>query len=373
MMGRAIGTGLGLLFGAALLVGCAGRHSTEPIPVGVLAPRTGPDKLHGESAWQGAVLAQAEVDGNNLIHSRHVLLQQGDTGAGPEAAQAVAGRLVQVDNVVALLADFGVHHGDRLGSVAEEGRVPLILPAELPGPSNKNVFHTAAAPVERGRALARFALEQKARRALVLTFVEAGKTEPSGVNAALTEGFKEAFKTEGLTVHAYTKRAELPELVRSNKSADVLVLVGPSADLGALPTGKSDSKRLHIWAGPEGGVQTLHDHAELPPVYLATSFWFDPAAAPVKDFMARYHDKFKQTPDVFATVGYDDARLLFEALRRAERLEPEKIQTALAGLSDFPSLTGPVSIREGWARRTVFVLRVVQGKAALVKAYPSEP
>ena len=55
----------------------------------------------------------------------------------------------------------------------------------------------------------------------------------------------------------------------------------------------------------------------------------------VQDFIKKYKDKFGETPDGLAALGYDAARILFEAMRRAKSLGGDDIAAELADDEGF--------------------------------------
>jgi branched-chain amino acid transport system substrate-binding protein len=80
---------------------------------------------------------------------------------------------------------------------------------------------------------------------------------------------------------------------------------------------------------------------------------------------------FGEPPDVAAALAFDNARLLFEALRQCQgTFTPGQIREKLAELKDFPMLTGSAAFDDtGQLRRPAFVIRLGQGKAATVQQH----
>ncbi len=68
------------------------------------------------------------------------------------------------------------------------------------------------------------------------------------------------------------------------------------------------------------------------------------AGTPLHDFTAAYNKKYGKDPDsIFAALGYDSARLLFDALGRAPDTSSSAIRTALEGTKDFAGVTGTMT------------------------------
>src|SRR5262249_55091507 len=61
----------------------------------------------------------------------------------------------------------------------------------------------------------------------------------------------------------------------------------------------------------------------------------------VQAFVARFEAEYKQPPgDVLAALGYDAARVLFDAIKRAGSTNGDAIAKALAATRDFHGVTG---------------------------------
>ena len=86
------------LLASLLLAGCSHSTPTEPIVVGHLAPLSGPDKLIGEHARQGIILAVEEVNGDGeKVNGRRVEVVHVDDRGAPAAAGDQAVRLIAVN------------------------------------------------------------------------------------------------------------------------------------------------------------------------------------------------------------------------------------------------------------------------------------
>src|SRR5947209_9095846 len=100
MMRSLLGTPILLL----ALVGCGNPPGTDPIFVGHLAPLSGPDKLIGEHARRGILLAVEEVNQeDNRIQGRRVNVLHADTRGETDQAKNEAVRLITINKVTALL------------------------------------------------------------------------------------------------------------------------------------------------------------------------------------------------------------------------------------------------------------------------------
>jgi branched-chain amino acid transport system substrate-binding protein len=78
--------------------------------------------------------------------------------------------------------------------------------------------------------------------------------------------------------------------------------------------------------------------------FFTNHFSPDDQAPVVKSFVAKYQEKYGSLPDTFAALGYDAARLLADAIRRAGTLDSQAVRDALATTAGFPGVTGQISL-----------------------------
>jgi branched-chain amino acid transport system substrate-binding protein len=69
-------------------------------------------------------------------------------------------------------------------------------------------------------------------------------------------------------------------------------------------------------------------------------------------------------PDALATLGYDAANLLLNAIKTANSEDPVKVKDALAATKDFPTVSGTISFDENHnpTNKDIVVLQVKEGK-----------
>ena len=64
----------------------------------------------------------------------------------------------------------------------------------------------------------------------------------------------------------------------------------------------------------------------------------------VQEFIKKYKERFSDTPDGLAALGYDAARIVCEAIGKASSLKGADIAAELAKTKDFDGVTGKISI-----------------------------
>jgi branched-chain amino acid transport system substrate-binding protein len=360
------------------LAGCSSRGTSEPIIVGHVAPLSRPEKARGERARHGIDLAVEETNQDeHRIAGRTVLVRHADTAGKDEAAQSQTVRLLTTDKAVALLGASDPAELDQVIRAVQPYNVPVVTPGTLsPASFNEYVFSATVGPADQGRALARFAAEElKPAAVSVLT------DSRSHVAAALADAFrKEIGKgSVAVTERTYKDEADFAGLAGDLKKAQakVALVAGASRDLLML------RRQIHeavpdavlLLGAEEGGQTTLAgDRTTGGAAYLASAFAPEGLTPAGQELAAEYRKSFGQDLDAVAALAYDAARILFEGMRNKENATGGKqVRAALAGLENFDSVTGPLGItREHTASRPVFVVRLEEGAAKMVRRYEPE-
>jgi branched-chain amino acid transport system substrate-binding protein len=79
----------------------------------------------------------------------------------------------------------------------------------------------------------------------------------------------------------------------------------------------------------------------------------------IQDFIREFKKRFNRDPDSMAALGYDAAKVLLDAMTRANSTESAKVRDALAATKDFQGVTGKITIDENRnANKSVVVLTV---------------
>jgi branched-chain amino acid transport system substrate-binding protein len=375
-------SGRGLVLLALLaLVGCAGR-SEQPVLVGHVAAQSGPDKEAGEAAARGIRLAVMEANKDpDKGAGRQVKVSHTDTQGKLDAYEAEAVRLATVNRVAALLGGNTLEEVERL----ELARVPVVSPCGTRGRAmGEGVFCTGLMPAFQGKVLARFAVEElKAARVSVV--VDERREEALQLADAFVRAFPElaakkdpkapAARPVPIRFGKDARFAELAKRLKGEEKAQLLLFAGGVEDLRALRAELGEPALPVLFGGEDGSFKALLANRETgDAVYLTTAFVADADTPRAQEFVKKYRETFSEDADVYAALAYDNARLLFEALRRAgAALSGAKLVEELAGLKDFPGLTGSVSFGEDRRlRRPAFVVGLEKRQAKTLKRYAAE-
>jgi branched-chain amino acid transport system substrate-binding protein len=132
--------------GAAVLITKRRAVAAETVKVGMSGPFSGGLSLLGQSVRDGVDISFAEINGQGGVGGAKLELIAEDDGYEPMRTLAAARKLVEQDNVAALLAVTGTAPSVALLPYLKEKKTPMLFPYAfahaLTTPVNRDVFTT---------------------------------------------------------------------------------------------------------------------------------------------------------------------------------------------------------------------------------------
>ncbi|HTY16502.1 MAG TPA: ABC transporter substrate-binding protein [Myxococcota bacterium] len=323
----------------------------DPIRVGHFASLTGDTATFGQSTDRGIRMAFEEVNAKGGVLGRPIELITEDDRSVTEEARSAAQKLIQRDEVVALLGEVASSRSLAAAPEAQRAGVPMISPASTNPRVTEvgdDIFRTCFIDPFQGAVMARFAFDDlKARRVAVLFDFK------QDYSVGLAEFFRKTFQQLGGEIVAderYTSgdiefRAQLTTI--RGASPDAIFVPGYYTEVGLIAKqarelglnvpllggdGWDSEKTIEI-----GGSAVEGD-------YFSTHYAADSDDPHVRDFVRRYQAKNGQVPDAMAALGYDAARILVDSMARAGKTEGPALRDAIAATKDFPGITGRITI-----------------------------
>jgi branched-chain amino acid transport system substrate-binding protein len=379
----------GRALGAALLgiaVGCgpgetggSGGGGQAPIRVGHFASLTGDTATFGQSTDRGVRMAVEEINARGGVLGRPLEVISEDDRSVTEEARTAAQKLLQRDEVVALLGEVASSRSLAAAPEAQRARVPMISPAST-NPKVTEVgdfvFRTCFIDPFQGAVMARFAHEDlKARRVAILFDFK------QDYSVGLAEFFRKKFTELGGEIVAderYTSgdiefRAQLTTI--RSASPDAVFVPGYYTEVGLIA---KQARELGLNVPLLGGdgwdsAKTLEIGGPAVEGYFFSNHYAADSDSPkVQAFVARYREKHGEVPDAMAALGYDAAGILADALARAGDTKGEALRDAIAATRDYDGVTGKISIDEGRnARKDAVVLKIEGGRFRFHRSVPA--
>lgn len=371
-----------LIFGVALFsttFGC--QKEIQEIRIGVIAPLSGemaPD--YGVPTVEGAKIAVKKVnDAGGLDvkgHKFKVVLIIEDNQDRAEVAVAAAKKLINQENVVAIVGLPLSRNAIPVANVAEGARVPMIStkstnPQTTAG--KKYVFRAIFIDPFQGQVLAHFARKDlNANMAGVLYDVA------SAYNRGLAEAFRKTFKDMGGRVVAFetytTDRNKdfSHQLARIHKSgAQVLFLPNYPAEILLQA---QQARRLGIMATLLGGdtwgeawkSSLFAEHVTLENAFFSEVWHADVANEKACAFIDSYRQPHDRDPNANVPLAFDSLGMIFKAIQMQGKVDTDAIREGLYGMGPYQGITGTMEYKQtGDPVRSAVILKIQGDKTIL--------
>lgn len=369
---------LAVLLGLGI-VSCNRNSNTtsdsKEILVGEYGSLTGTTATFGISTRNGVDMAKDELNRAGGVLGKQVRVIVEDDQGKPEEAQTVVTKLINKDRVMAVLGEVASSRSLAAAPVCQQNRVPMITPSST-NPRVTQIgdfiFRVCFIDPFQGLVMAKFATNTlKINRVAILRDIK------NDYSVGLAGVFQENFEKMGGKIvgdESYSEGdTDFSAQLTSIKSKDpqAIYIPGYYTEVGLIAR---QSRKLGItvplmggdgWDSPrlwEIGGEALND------CYFSNHYSVDDPSPAIQKFVSEYKQRFNETPDALAALGYDAAKILFDAFRRANSTEPQKVRDALAQTKDFPGVTGKITIDENRnAVKPAVVLRVKDGKLVYVE------
>ncbi len=354
----------------AAAVGCAPGRSSKEIVVGEYGSLTGNTATFGQSTKNGSEMAFNEINQSGGLLGKPVRLIVEDDQSKPEEAATAVTKLINQNAVHAVLGEVASSRSLAAAPICQGARVPMVTPSST-NPKVTQVgdyiFRVCFTDIQQGEADAKFAAKSlKFKKAALLYDVR--NDYSVGLRLVFAQKFKE-YGGEIVAEQSYSEgdsdfRAQLTQLKSANP--EVIYVPGYYTEVGTIAR---QSKDLGIvapllggdgWDSPrlwEIGGTALNG------CYFSNHYSVDDPAPAVRKFVADYKQKYGATPDALAALGYDAARILADAFRRANSTDGGKVRDALAQTRNYAGVTGTITIdKDRNALKPVVMLKVQDGK-----------
>jgi len=354
-----------------VITGCGlNIGGSKTAKVAILAPLSGDVKTFGESTKNAAMMAIEEYDGFEL----EIVVE--DSRCDAQEATNAANKVIFDDEVSFILGAVCSSASIPISEIAEANGVLQISPTSTNPAVTKNedgtnkefVFRACFTDPFQGEVMAAFAMDELGAKTAGVLY-DVGNDYVKG----LGEYFVQAFEERGGTIavnEAYTKDdTDFSGVLGKVAAADVDVLFLPDYyaknNLIAAQIKEKGIDAILLggdgWDSPElefelfeGGYHSNHySPADPRPI--------------VQDFVSGYEAKYGQTPDALATLGYDAAKMLFQAMDEANSTDPEKVQAALAEI-EYEGVSGVITFDPfGTPIKSAAIVKIEGGKQVFHK------
>lgn len=372
---------LATLAAVALLVSsCGKRGSGDEIVIGEYGSLTGTTATFGQSTDNGIQMAFDEINKAGGVLGKKVKIIVEDDQSKPEEAATAVTKLINQDNVVAILGEVSSSRSLAAAPICQSSKIPMISPSSTNPRVTQTgdyIFRVCFIDPFQGAVMAKFAADTlKLKKVAILVDVR------NDYSVGLQTFFRQHFKRLGGEVVAeqyYSEgdsdfRAQLTQIKATNPEA--IYVPGYYTEVGTIAR---QARELGItvpllggdgWDSPklwEIGGEALNG------CYFSNHYSTNDPSPVVQKFVNDYQARYKQVPDAIAALAYDAARIMADAMTRAGSTSGPKVRDAIAATKDFVGVTGTITINaERNAVKPAVLLKVENGKYLLVETIKPE-
>ena len=330
-----------------------GTGGGDKVRIGVFMSLTGDTANFGISSVNGIKMAAEEVNAAGGINGKQIeLLIQDDRSDASEAATIVT-KFVTQDQVHAILGEVASSRSIAAAPIAQNAKIPMLTPSSTnPEVTRKGnyIFRSCFIDPVQGAAIAQFAAKTLgAKRGALM--VDRKQDYSTGLEKVINEVFAklggQIVVTQSYASGDQDFNAQITDIKGANP--DVIFVPGYYGDVGLFAKQARDKGVTVPLVGGDGwdspslyqiGGAALHGS------YFSNHYSPDDTDPIVQKFVSDYKTKYGSVPDALAATAYDAARIMFDAIKRANSLDGAAIRDALAATKDFPGVTGKVTFNE---------------------------
>jgi branched-chain amino acid transport system substrate-binding protein len=323
----------------------------DAIKIGEVNPISGAIGAYGVTCHNGIKLAIDQANAGGGVLGKQIALLTEDNQSKAGQTSTIVRKFVTQDKVVAIIGDLTSSATLEGGPIAQAAKIPMVSPlATNPKVTEIGdyIFRVCFIDEFQGRIMARFALENlKLKKAAILTDIK------QDYSVGLSGFFKETFVNGAGSLvreQSYSSgdtdfRAQLTSIKAAGP--EVLFVPGYYPEVGII---LKQARQLGItvpflgceaWDSPTL-LQVAGKAAE--GCYFSNQFSADDPSRLVQDFAKVYQENFGSRPDNFAALGFDAARVVLDAIKRAGSTDSTAVRDALAQTKGFPGVSGVITI-----------------------------
>ncbi|MGD9921007.1 MAG: ABC transporter substrate-binding protein [Pseudorhodoplanes sp.] len=332
----------------AMFLGAGAATAQEPVKIGFFGPITERFAGLGLDAKKGAELAVKQANAAGGINGRKIELVVYDDRGNRSEAVAVARKMIEQDNVVAIVSGSLSLTSIAAAPIISESKVPMVAAySNAVGvvKGNDYVFRWASVADVQGWILAHHAVQERKYKkfALLMQDEEYGRGIINGAEKALQKlggnvVYKKAFppsEREFRAMMTEIKNLDVDAVIMSGLGPPLTAAGRQGYELGVFP-------KAQFYVGCDlNEIDWYKGIGEYGDGTIGALEFITPTDHPfTKAFMAAFKAEFNETIITHeAGLTYDAVRLLIDAAKRGGPTR-EGIRKALAETKSFMNLSG---------------------------------
>ncbi|MDX6575173.1 MAG: branched-chain amino acid transport system substrate-binding protein [Blastocatellia bacterium] len=332
---------------------CQSGGGGDKVKIGVFMSMTGDTANFGISSTNGIKMATDEVNAAGGINGKQVELDVQDDRSDPSEAATIVTKFVTQDGVNAILGEVASSRSIAAAPIAQNAKIPMLTPSSTnPEVTKKGdyIFRSCFIDPVQGAAIAQFAARTlNAKRAGIM--VDRKNDYSTGLEKFISQTFTKLGGQMVVTQSYQAGDQDFNAQITSIKGAnpDVIFVPGYYGDVALFAKQARDKGITVPLVGGDGwDAEQLYKigGAALNGSFFSNHYSPYDQDPQVQKFVNDYKARYNSIPDALAATAYDAARIMFDAIKRANSLDGKAIRDALAATKDFPGVTGKVTFNE---------------------------
>jgi len=343
----------------------------EVIKIGATLPLTGSLSYKGSYELKGMKMAVDEINATGGINGKKLILVVEDNKGDPKQAVTGVQKLIDVDNVLAILSAF-THISSAIVPVIEERNNVLIYESTVSSlaESSDNVFKDYYSMKDVGEAFAQAAYREKVKNiGLLYPISEWGndfktgfeeKAKELGINILIEEPFDFGatdLRTEILKI----KEKGVDGIASTGLEKHTLLMLKSINDLNLL------DKKLFMLELLTKNIKesSVSMHVIKETNAISSWYYFDPSSSDqrVRNFVKNYKKRYNEEPTADAVYFYDDIYVLSDVLKicdKKKQLTSSCIITELKRIKNYNGIAGPMNFdKKGVCNRPIKLFQFI--------------
>jgi branched-chain amino acid transport system substrate-binding protein len=363
-----------------LPLACGKGGAGDEVRIGEYSSLTGTTATFGQSTDHAIQMATDEFNATGGVLGRKIHVFVEDDQSKPEEAATAVTKLINQNHVVAMLGEVSSSRSLAAAPICQANGIPMVSPSSTNPRVTQigdYIFRVCFTDPFQGAVMAKFAADTlKLKKVAILVDVR------NDYSVGLQTFFREHFRQLGgqvVSEQSYSEgdsdfHAQLTQI--RSVSPEAIYIPGYYTEVGTIAR---QARELGMtvpllggdgWDSPklwEIGGEALNG------CYFSNHYSTDDPSPLVQKFVKDYQTRYKQVPDALAALGYDAAKILVDAIRRAGSTDGPKVREALAATKDFQGVTGMITVnQERNAVKPAVVLKVNNGKYLLIETIKPE-
>jgi branched-chain amino acid transport system substrate-binding protein len=332
---------------------CQPGGGGDKVKIGVFMSMTGDTANFGISSVNGIKMATDEANAAGGINGKQIELDVQDDRSDPSEAATIVTKFVTQDGVNAILGEVASSRSIAAAPIAQNAKIPMLTPSSTnPEVTRKGdyIFRSCFIDPVQGAAIAQFAARTlNAKRAGIM--VDRKNDYSTGLEKFISQTFTKLGGQMVVTQSYAAGDQDFNAQITSIKGAnpDVIFVPGYYGDVALFAKQARDKGITVPLVGGDGwDAEQLYKigGAALNGSFFSNHYSPYDQDPKVQKFVNDYKARYNSIPDALAATAYDAARIMFDAIKRANSLDGKAIRDALAATKDFPGVTGQVTFNE---------------------------